>query len=157
LAEQCRRDRQCECLAAIQGERQWLDQYRAALPLPHTHTVFFKRANEAGEVAGKASSAMAGWRNFKMALGSCKTGKSLGYVNFWNGNDPRLAGLSLELNTVAYTNNGISHTLLTTPQMVFDLAWDTNYQSMVLTSGWQVQAYLRGARPKARCAWFKRD
>src|SRR2546425_8420094 len=39
-------------------------------PFPHTNYVFFKRAGEAGELPGKASSAMPGWRDYKMSLGS---------------------------------------------------------------------------------------
>src|SRR5206468_957369 len=105
--------------------------------MPHEHSVVFKRAGESGEVAGKASSAMNGWLNFKMSLGYGKSGKSLGYLTFWKGDEPKLADFSLEINAVNYSLNNVSHTQISTCAMTFDLFWDASYSQ----AGFQDGAY----------------
>jgi RHS repeat-associated protein len=104
----------------------WNGGTHPIMPLPHEHKLFFKRVGESGELAGKASSVMAGWRNFKMSLGYGKTGKSLGYVNFWNGNEARLADASLEVGAINYQRNGLDYTQVRTPGSTFEFGWDVN-------------------------------
>jgi RHS repeat-associated protein len=97
-------------------------------PFPHEFYVMFKRAGEGGAENGKASSAMPGWRNFKLGLGYGKTGKPLGYVTFVDGDKPMLPDSSQEVSLTEYSLSGQTIVQLYTPAATYNFSWDPDLQ-----------------------------
>jgi RHS repeat-associated protein len=106
----------------------------------NTAWVCFKRAGDGGAVAGKVSSAMPGWQDFKLSLGYGRTGKPLGYLYVLD--DPLVHNL-IELpdtseevfSTVYLDNGGIWHTQIYAPQMNIDMYYNPNYTEPNYSTG----------------------
>ncbi len=117
-------------------------QIDAGLQFSHKHYVLVTRAAAACGPAGKVSSAMAGWRNMNISLGTGRSGKDLGYMTFWKGNELNFLDFSMEVKATNYTSGGVAHAQLTTPQFTFDLYRDATYaQSGFLTGAYRVRGY----------------